>query len=42
MKNVEFIHQSIEPPGCRGGVGDNKGIKSLLNNKVCPGGGSLD
>ena len=34
----------LKPPpfGSRGRVGDNRGIKSLLNNKLSPEGGSFD
>ena len=40
MQEAEIMHQSIETPtlwvlfGSRGRVGDNRGIKSLLNNKL--------
>ena len=34
----------LKPPpfGSRGRIGDNRGIRSLLNNKLSPGGGSFD
>ena len=34
----------LKPPpfGSRGKIGDNRGIRSLLNNKLSPGGGSFD
>ena len=37
------MHQSIETPTLYLGPGEgyNRGIKSLLNNKLSPGGGSL-
>ena len=38
--HLKIMHQSIETPpfGSRGRVGDNRGIKSLLNNKLSPKG----
>lgn len=41
---LHLCTSQLKPPpfGSRGRVGDNRGIKSLLNNKLSPEGGSFD